>query len=666
MDLTLTLDKKLQGFQLIAQEKLQAILCSIPGKKELILEPALIKPLEHVCTASWLKLKGIQRIYKHDAKQCIPRVDDQVHIYMIRSTLSTFQALLSQLQATATPTDVASDVLKMYGRNDAETSIQVTAYHIICVPSCYAYFQTLLEQSGLWGLVQLHHYNWDFIYLDQGVLSMELPNVFECLYLQQNTSPLPALAQSLRILQILCGRPELVVTFGNHSTQLLKMLQTLGDWPSPAKSEIGAIIIVDRDKDYASSLLTPAIYSGLLLEVFQQRAGEIIIDNTTNKIRSQKLQVLDLKTESTGSTAAPAKASSIRMNSACDEIYGDNRYKHFSQASSLVRAQAKALGLEVQKLSDMKLDEMHDYVARKLPKITEMKAKVLRHLNASEIVIEMLAGNFRKVQSLEEDILNNVSRKRLLSEIDELLITDGQRFNTLRLLCLLHLCAGILPEELQTFARNYCNLFGHQELVVFQQLAQAGLLPPLLPDKDKGQRAPTKLLSNLPLPKFKQTEFQANANRLKLLVSCADGDIDGADGHAESKQASQQACPSFVFNGTYIPLVAQFCSILLKSNSADELANKLSMVEGVQLHLNKSPPLTPKAYATQFKSHSCKSQTDLLPLRLRNLFVFVVGGSTYAEVGACDFVSKLMGAQITVASDTLFAGSDLIANAFPK
>lgn len=36
--------------------QLQAILCSIPGKKELILEPELIKPLEHVCTASWLKL----------------------------------------------------------------------------------------------------------------------------------------------------------------------------------------------------------------------------------------------------------------------------------------------------------------------------------------------------------------------------------------------------------------------------------------------------------------------------------------------------------------------------------------------------------------------------------------------------------------------------------
>lgn len=50
------LDKKLQGFRQIAQEKLQCILCSIPdNRKDLVIEPCLIKPLEHVCGASWLK-----------------------------------------------------------------------------------------------------------------------------------------------------------------------------------------------------------------------------------------------------------------------------------------------------------------------------------------------------------------------------------------------------------------------------------------------------------------------------------------------------------------------------------------------------------------------------------------------------------------------------------
>ncbi|KAL7728363.1 hypothetical protein ACLKA6_007455 [Drosophila palustris] len=642
-----TLDKKLQGFQLVAQEKLQAIICSIPGKKELILEPELIKPLEHVCTASWLKLKGIQRIYKHDAKQRLPRAADQVHIYMIRSVLGTFQTLLRQLQplAVLTPNESPELALRMF--------------HIICVPSCYAYFHALLEQAGLWGLVQLHHYNWDFIYLDHGVLSLELPNLYECLYLQGNTSALPAVGQSLRLLQMICGQPSMVLTFGGHAAQLLQVMKALGPVPeSNNPPDFGAWLIIDRDKDYASSLLTPAIYAGLLLEVFQLRAGEIVIDNANNKIRSQKLQLLQGKLEYTpNASGSNSKPSCIRLNSACDEIYADNRYKHFAQASSFVRGQVKALGLELQKLNDMQLEEMHDYVARKLPKLTELKAKVLRHLNASEIVIQML-GNFRHLQTLEEDILNNVSRKRLLAEIDELLTTDGQRFNTLRLLCLLHLCAGVAPDELQGFARNYCNMFGHRELCVFQQLAQAGLLPALQPER----KSSAKLLSNLPLPKFQQTEFQANANRLKLLTSCADAEQSaGADASA---LPALKSCPSFVFNGTYIPLAAQLCSILLNANNADQLATKLAMIEGLQMHVGGQSS-TAKAYAAQLKTGSTGTETaDLFPLRLRNLFVFVVGGANYAEIAACDFVAKLTNSKITVASDALLAGSDLIAAAF--
>lgn len=55
--MSLTLSQKLDGFRQIAQEKLQNILCSIPGnKKDLIIQPELIKPLEHICGASWLRL----------------------------------------------------------------------------------------------------------------------------------------------------------------------------------------------------------------------------------------------------------------------------------------------------------------------------------------------------------------------------------------------------------------------------------------------------------------------------------------------------------------------------------------------------------------------------------------------------------------------------------
>lgn len=51
-----SLDVKIQNLRQITQEKLRSILYSIPGsKKDLIIDPELIKPLEHVCGASWLR-----------------------------------------------------------------------------------------------------------------------------------------------------------------------------------------------------------------------------------------------------------------------------------------------------------------------------------------------------------------------------------------------------------------------------------------------------------------------------------------------------------------------------------------------------------------------------------------------------------------------------------
>ncbi|XP_011196960.1 vacuolar protein sorting-associated protein 33B [Zeugodacus cucurbitae] len=656
------LEKKLQGFQLIAQEKLQAIICSIPGKKDLIIEPGLIKPLEHVCAASWLKLKGIQRIFKFDADHIISRTaEHQVHIFLIHSKFEIFQQILMHIH-------------ELERQDPTDLDAAVKSFHIICVPTCFSHFHILLEEEGLYGLVQLHRYNWDFICLDQGVLSMEIPNVFSTLFLRKDTSLLPVIAQSLRVLQIICGRPEVILTFGEHSANLVKMMQTLSkpgnENCNDSSTEFAAFIIIDRDKDYASSLLTPAIYAGLLLEVFNRRAAEIELETHSNKISKQKLQIFQLphradqqkQSEKPPVGKIKAKLPSIRMNAISDEIYGENRYKHFAQASSQIRAQAKTIGLEVHKLGDMKLDEMHDYVARKLPKVTELKTKVMRHLNASEQIIDMLGGNFRRVQSLEEDILNNVARKRILTEIDEFLTSDGQKFNTLRLLCLLHLCAGISSDELTQFARNYCNYFGQQHLVIFQQLAMAGLLP-MMWEEDKANTS-VKILSNLPLPKFQQTEFQANANRLRLMVSTtgAEPTNDKSSlGNDNNVLESVGSCPSYVFNNLYIPIAAQLCSCLLKAQSAEEFASKVGMVDKLMMHLPNAKAHNAKSFANSIKLND---SNEIFPLRKRNIFIFVLGGVTYAEVGACNLISRLTGSQIIVGSDAIISGSDLIEGAF--
>lgn len=85
---------------------------------------------------------------------------------MIRSDLPTFLRVLGQIKLTH------ESQLPTWPDDSS-----VKYFHIICVPSCFAYFQQLLEKDGLYGIVGLHRYSWDFIALDDGILSMEMPNV---------------------------------------------------------------------------------------------------------------------------------------------------------------------------------------------------------------------------------------------------------------------------------------------------------------------------------------------------------------------------------------------------------------------------------------------------------------------------------------------------------
>lgn len=462
------------------------------------------------------------------------------------------------------------------------------------------------------------------------------------------------------------------------------MLNNLGPLPKKPDEtshdlDFSAMLVIDRDKDFASPLLTPAIYSGLLMEVFKSNAGILELELNNNKIKQFKLPIFAIppkkeNEKATGKQESKNLKPTIRLSGVHDEIYAENRYKHFAGASSQIRNQAKSISMELQKLNNMKLDEMQDYVNRKLPKITEMKTKLLRHLNASEKIIEMLGSNYRKVQMLEEDILNNVSRKKILSDIDELLTTDGHKYNILRLLCLLHICSGLTMDELSQFVRNYCNYFGLKYLPIFHNLARIGLLP-VIGEENVGtvttplNKKATKLLSNIPLniPKFQQTQFQANANRLKLMVSSAGAEeldnisVASASSTSISTTASTSststlACPSYVFNRLYIPLVAQLCSFLLKSSSFEDFALKVSMIDQIQINGQSV-----KSYSQSIKQGGVK---DSLPLVKRQILVYVVGGVTYAEVAACTLISKLTESQVFLASDCILTGSDLVAGAF--
>lgn len=193
-----TLEKKLLGWKQIAQEKLENIFAFIIGQKDIIIEPNLIKKLETVVGASWLRSKGIDKIFKFDSKS--PPVKTKQLVYLISSNLLTFKYVLDQISS--------------FQNTRTNEDLGFKEYHIILVPNVLCSFKQLLEEEGLFDIVSLYRFNWDFISLDTGILSLEIPDLYKDLFIKSDTKLLSSIATTFRIFNMVHKRP---VSFGIYN-----------------------------------------------------------------------------------------------------------------------------------------------------------------------------------------------------------------------------------------------------------------------------------------------------------------------------------------------------------------------------------------------------------------------------------------------------------------
>lgn len=675
-----TLAQKLQAVRHIAQEKLQAILCAIPdSKKELIIDAGLIRPLELVCGATWLRTHGVAKICKFDATHTPAK--RSLLVYMIPGDdVPTFDRVLHQIRT----------IVAHQPQHAAPELQDLKQFHIVAVPTLHGWMAAIAEEEGMAGYVQLHRFNWDFLQLDAGVLSVEMPQLYREVFVHGDTALLTAVAQSMRVLQMVVGRPTVMLTYGDHAEHVMRLLleSTATSPPSAAANDstagdFGAMLVVDRDRDYASCLLTPVTYSGLLMDVYRGQAGTLSTDADSNRIRSNQLAYLRVPAPSTTSATSAAAAGSapsaaapshhLRLNGTHDTIYREQRYRHFSEVVQLLGQQAKQMGGERGQLRDMQLDAMQQYVSEKLPQLAAQKRELSRHLALCECIVAELGAQFEGALSVQESMLLNESRKQTLGRIEEQLAIDANRTQALRQIALMHVTCGLSHEEATAFVQNYLNAFGHAALPAFGRLADVGLFPSL----DAVSKITQKLNT---LNILKQTAFQLECGKLKLLP---DGDAATEEPRSTSAASSTgpeataadtttrpdagPTCPSYVFNGAYIPLVAQLASILLSAGRYEDFASRVVHTDQLKLwrYGARSEVAAGGRHPAELVADVRSGAVpELLPLQRRTVWLHVLGGVTMAELAACDLVGRLTGGTVVVTSDRLVACDDLMEAVF--
>lgn len=180
-------------------------------------------------------------------------------------------------------------------------AVEKTAYHVIVVPKVLNVIHSLFESLGVLDFVTLHSYSWDFIPLDSNLLSLEMPQFFNASYLKGENSLLSSVAKALMSLECLVGKFPCVATLGEKSHKvhtLLNAWQREIQPPVPIDPEFSHLVMLDRNVDFVSLLLTQLTYEGVLDENLKMKSGFVYLEGTEG---SQRLM----------------------LNSSSDEIYAE-------------------------------------------------------------------------------------------------------------------------------------------------------------------------------------------------------------------------------------------------------------------------------------------------------------------------------------------------------
>lgn len=210
---------------------------TIIGTKDLIVEPDLIRVLDSFASMTWLKTKGFDRIFKLSAT-APPKT--KVLVYMIPADLLVFKKVCDQI----------TQLNSKFPSSDMD----LKEFHIILIPNLLFALKNLLEIEGLAGIVELHRFSWDFVKIDRNLLSLELPQIYREVFVKCDTSLLSSIATSLRIFNMVHGRPKFIVSYGENSDRILSMVSRMENFKRTSPRQIqefpdfNAMIVMDRSK----------------------------------------------------------------------------------------------------------------------------------------------------------------------------------------------------------------------------------------------------------------------------------------------------------------------------------------------------------------------------------------------------------------------------------
>eukprot|EP00051_Salpingoeca_urceolata_P002162 m.47738 g.47738 ORF g.47738 m.47738 type:complete len:592 (+) comp11943_c1_seq2:309-2084(+) len=439
-----------------ARRQLQGILSRTRGNKELVLDPALTTPLNHVAGFKFLQAQGVSRVYKLESKPPTPAPADGTSGALTRPPPRVY---------VTRPSLINMKLISAHVNADARSGRSAAGYVVIMVPQVDALAELVLEEEGVYGLVQIEELQLDLVPLDDDLLSAQLHGFVRDSFLHQDFTQLGWTSRALLNLEQAYGVLPIVHGIGERARIVADQLSALQRAVAGSDSDgntdstepaFAAAILIDRAADLVTPMCSQLVYTGLVDEIYGFNGG-----------------LVDFGEDVTGSQ----QTARVQLSSQ-DEVYVKIRDLNFSKVGQALHNEAKRLGASYdERKSAQTISQIKQFVS-KLGGLQSVHRSLKVHTYAAEHIMKTKnTEELTRQLEAEHSMISGEDTTSAIEWLEQSICRQLPLHLVLQAVCLLS-CAtgGLKPKLFEQLRRSLLHSYGYEQLVTLDNLQKMGLL----------------------------------------------------------------------------------------------------------------------------------------------------------------------------------------------
>eukprot|EP00236_Picocystis_salinarum_P003029 CAMPEP_0183833140 /NCGR_PEP_ID=MMETSP0807_2-20130328/5875_1 /TAXON_ID=88271 /ORGANISM="Picocystis salinarum, Strain CCMP1897" /LENGTH=598 /DNA_ID=CAMNT_0026079015 /DNA_START=25 /DNA_END=1821 /DNA_ORIENTATION=- len=540
-----------------AKKKLEEALDTKSGKKALVMERSISSSLSLVANTAMLKDHGVDGLYHLEPD--LNETGAMCDYYFVRPGIKSMKLVAEHVKKSvkASPTK---------------------EFYVFCIPRKTLLCQKILEEEGVYGSVLMCELELEFLLPQNDVFSLEMQNAGKEIFAEGNHTSSFYLARALMNFQIQFGLIPHVLGKGKEASEVARIMshtrKELGvAGPSTGSPQVQTMVLIDRQVDWITAMLTPLTYEGLIDDCF-----------------GIKNQVAEIPDGERGNVM-----QKVPLNDA-DKLYTELKNMNWVAVGKRLSEKTSAIKLSHEgyrgaSLENQTVSELKNFV-KKIQNLPELQRHVLL---ADKLAHATKRKSFVGRLQAEQQALEGRNLEATCEYLSDLMFLHEPLTVVLKLMCLLSVMYGGLPKKTYDGLRqDFLRSYGFQHLTTLRNLQDAGLLS--RQEHGKNYYSLTK----------------------KVLKLSVDEELD----------EDQPSDVSFVYSGWYAPLSIRLVERAF-SGGWRVIEDVLRLLPGPQFEIEQlvdEKGLPVERLLTSIPPRDA----DKKPLVL----VVFVGGVTYAEIAA--------------------------------